>query len=83
MSPVSSITGLSSASSFSTFRRGQWCTPPRMFVDDQVTFYQFNPVSFVNILFLYFEVRHLTENLKYHLTNNRYQESKQNSFDDL
>lgn len=35
MSPVSSITGLSSASSFSTFRRGQWCTPPRMFVDDQ------------------------------------------------
>ncbi|XP_045810654.1 probable protein S-acyltransferase 22 [Trifolium pratense] len=35
MSPVSSITGLSSASSFSTFHRGQWCTPPRMFVDDQ------------------------------------------------
>lgn len=38
MSPVSSITGLSSASSFSTFHRGQWCTPPRMFIDDQVTF---------------------------------------------
>ncbi|CAI8587988.1 unnamed protein product [Vicia faba] len=35
MSPVSSITGLSSASSFSTFHRGQWCTPPRMFIDDQ------------------------------------------------
>ncbi|XP_004490124.1 probable protein S-acyltransferase 22 [Cicer arietinum] len=35
MSPVSSITGLSSASSFTTFRRGAWCTPPRMFVEDQ------------------------------------------------
>jgi hypothetical protein len=48
MSPVSSITGLSSASSFSTFHRGQWCTPPRMFVDDQVTFYRFNPLLFVS-----------------------------------
>ncbi|XP_051122435.1 probable protein S-acyltransferase 22 isoform X2 [Andrographis paniculata] len=35
MSPVSSITGLSSASSFNTFHRGAWCTPPRLFVEDQ------------------------------------------------
>ncbi|KAI4381368.1 hypothetical protein MLD38_007445 [Melastoma candidum] len=35
MSPASSITGLSSASSFSTFHRGAWCTPPRFFLEDQ------------------------------------------------
>ncbi|KAK9063616.1 hypothetical protein SSX86_017487 [Deinandra increscens subsp. villosa] len=35
MSPASSITGLSSASSFNNFRQGAWCTPPRMFVEDQ------------------------------------------------
>ncbi|MCL7044644.1 hypothetical protein MKW94_026963 [Papaver nudicaule] len=35
MSPVSSITGLSSASSFNTFHRGAWCTPPRLFLEDQ------------------------------------------------
>ncbi|XP_072981398.1 probable protein S-acyltransferase 22 [Typha angustifolia] len=35
MSPVSSLTGLSSASSFSAFRRGSWCTPPRLFLEDQ------------------------------------------------
>lgn len=43
MSPVSSLTGLSSASSFTTFRRGAWCTPPRLFLEDQVTFYQISP----------------------------------------
>lgn len=36
MSPASSLTGLSSASSFSTFHRGAWCTPPRLFLEDQV-----------------------------------------------
>ncbi|CAA0828723.1 Probable protein S-acyltransferase 22 [Striga hermonthica] len=35
MSTVSSITGLSSASSFNTFHRAAWCTPPRLFVEDQ------------------------------------------------
>ncbi|XP_076889857.1 putative protein S-acyltransferase 22 [Bidens hawaiensis] len=35
MSPASSITGLSSASSFNNFRQGSWCTPPRLFVEDQ------------------------------------------------
>ncbi|XP_054825388.1 probable protein S-acyltransferase 22 isoform X2 [Prosopis cineraria] len=35
MSPVSSLTGLSSASSFTTFNRAAWCTPPRLFVEDQ------------------------------------------------
>ncbi|XAR55904.1 Protein S-acyltransferase [Bertholletia excelsa] len=37
MSIVSSLTGLSSASSFNTFNRGRgaWCTPPRLFVEDQ------------------------------------------------
>ncbi|XP_052187172.1 probable protein S-acyltransferase 22 [Diospyros lotus] len=35
MSPVSSLTGLSSASSFNTFHRGAWCTPPRLFLEDQ------------------------------------------------
>ncbi|RYR35351.1 hypothetical protein Ahy_A10g050521 [Arachis hypogaea] len=35
MSPVSSLTGLSSASSFTTFHRGAWCTPPQMFLEDQ------------------------------------------------
>ncbi|KAJ7953867.1 S-acyltransferase [Quillaja saponaria] len=35
MSTVSSLTGLSSASSFTTFQRGAWCTPPRMFLEDQ------------------------------------------------
>ncbi|KAK8667817.1 hypothetical protein V6N13_105298 [Hibiscus sabdariffa] len=35
MSPASSLTGLSSASSFSTFHRGAWCTPPRLFLEDQ------------------------------------------------
>lgn len=35
MSPATSITGLSSVSSFNTFRQGAWCTPPRLFVEDQ------------------------------------------------
>ncbi|KAJ7943406.1 S-acyltransferase [Quillaja saponaria] len=35
MSTVSSLTGLSSASSFTTFQRGAWCTPPRLFLEDQ------------------------------------------------
>ncbi|XP_018461478.1 probable protein S-acyltransferase 22 [Raphanus sativus] len=35
MSMISSFTGLSSASSFNTFHRGAWCTPPRLFVEDQ------------------------------------------------
>ncbi|MCD7456815.1 hypothetical protein HAX54_033298 [Datura stramonium] len=36
MSTVSSLTGLSSASSFNTFHRAAWCTPPRLFVEDQL-----------------------------------------------
>ncbi|KAL4304315.1 hypothetical protein GQ457_10G028920 [Hibiscus cannabinus] len=35
MSAASSLTGLSSASSFSTFHRGAWCTPPRLFLEVQ------------------------------------------------
>ncbi|CAI9775218.1 unnamed protein product [Fraxinus pennsylvanica] len=35
MSPRSSLTGLSSASSLNTFHRAAWCTPPRFFVEDQ------------------------------------------------
>ncbi|XP_068653895.1 probable protein S-acyltransferase 22 [Aristolochia californica] len=35
MSPASSLTGMSSASSFNTFHRGAWCTPPRLFLEDQ------------------------------------------------
>ncbi|KAJ6815436.1 putative protein S-acyltransferase 22 [Iris pallida] len=35
MSSVSSFTGLSSASSFSALRRDAWCTPPRLFLEDQ------------------------------------------------
>ncbi|GMP58613.1 hypothetical protein CsSME_00022216 [Camellia sinensis var. sinensis] len=35
MSPVSSLTGLSSASSVNAFHRGAWCTPPRLFLEDQ------------------------------------------------
>ncbi|KAK7362402.1 hypothetical protein VNO77_04513 [Canavalia gladiata] len=35
MSTVSSLTGLSSASSFNTLHRGAWCTPPRLLLEDQ------------------------------------------------
>ncbi|ERN06512.1 probable protein S-acyltransferase 22 [Amborella trichopoda] len=36
MSPAaSSLTGMSSASSFGNFHSGAWCTPPRLFVEDQ------------------------------------------------
>ncbi|KAH0919477.1 hypothetical protein HID58_027137 [Brassica napus] len=35
MSMISSFTGLSSASSFNAVHRGAWCTPPRLFVEDQ------------------------------------------------
>ncbi|KAG5522426.1 hypothetical protein RHGRI_034566 [Rhododendron griersonianum] len=35
LSHASSLTGLSSASSFNTFHRGAWCTPPRLFLEDQ------------------------------------------------
>ncbi|KAF3614728.1 hypothetical protein FXO38_27231 [Capsicum annuum] len=35
MSTVSSLTGLSRASSFNTFQRAAWCTPPHLFVEDQ------------------------------------------------
>uniref|UniRef100_A0A1D1XYP5 Putative S-acyltransferase At1g69420 n=1 Tax=Anthurium amnicola TaxID=1678845 RepID=A0A1D1XYP5_9ARAE len=38
MSTISSLTGLSSASSFTNFHRGAWCTPPRLFLDDQFDF---------------------------------------------
>ncbi|XP_042460243.1 probable protein S-acyltransferase 22 [Zingiber officinale] len=37
MSQVSSFTGLSSTSSFNQFHRGAWCTPPRLFLEDQGT----------------------------------------------
>ncbi|CAA7393501.1 unnamed protein product [Spirodela intermedia] len=35
ISTISSFTGLSSASSFTNFRQGTWCTPPRLFLEDQ------------------------------------------------
>ncbi|XP_010923563.1 probable protein S-acyltransferase 22 [Elaeis guineensis] len=35
MSPLSSITGISSVSSFSTLHRAALCTPPRFFLEDQ------------------------------------------------
>ncbi|XP_031491839.1 probable protein S-acyltransferase 22 isoform X1 [Nymphaea colorata] len=35
MSPVSSFTGLSSASSFNAFHHAAWCTPPPLFLEDQ------------------------------------------------
>lgn len=50
MSPVSSLTGMSSASSFSTFHRGAWCTPPRLFLEDQVTF-SFQFCYLLNVFF--------------------------------
>lgn len=53
MSPVSSLTGLSSASSFTTFHRGAWCTPPRLFLEDQVTF-SYNYCYLLMFIFLYF-----------------------------
>jgi palmitoyltransferase ZDHHC1/11 len=40
MSTVSSFTALSSVSSFNALHRGAWCTPPRMFLEDQVTYSQ-------------------------------------------
>jgi palmitoyltransferase ZDHHC1/11 len=36
MSIVSSVTGFSTASSFGPLHRGSWCTPPRLFLEDQV-----------------------------------------------
>ncbi|WJX50904.1 putative protein S-acyltransferase 22 [Trifolium repens] len=35
MSTVSSFTALSSVSSFNALHRGAWCTPPRMFLENQ------------------------------------------------
>ncbi|KAH0468028.1 hypothetical protein IEQ34_003061 [Dendrobium chrysotoxum] len=35
MSSISSLTGFSSASSFNAFQRGSWCTPPRLFLEDE------------------------------------------------
>uniref|UniRef100_A0A804LFA1 S-acyltransferase n=1 Tax=Zea mays TaxID=4577 RepID=A0A804LFA1_MAIZE len=35
MSIVSSVTGFSTASSFGPLHRGSWCTPPRLFLEDQ------------------------------------------------
>ncbi|KAI0525131.1 hypothetical protein KFK09_004522 [Dendrobium nobile] len=35
MSSISSLTGFSSASSFTAFQRGSWCTPPRLFLEDE------------------------------------------------
>ncbi|WVZ24138.1 hypothetical protein V8G54_002682 [Vigna mungo] len=35
MSTVSSLTGFSSASSFTNLHRGAWCTPPRLLLEDQ------------------------------------------------
>ena len=36
MSIISSVTGLSTTSSFGPLHRGSWCTPPRLLVEDQV-----------------------------------------------
>jgi len=36
MSIISSVTGFSTASSFGPLHRGSWCTPPRLFLEDQV-----------------------------------------------
>lgn len=36
LSHASSLTRISSGSSFNTFQRGAWCTPPRLFLEDQV-----------------------------------------------
>ncbi|KAM0057817.1 putative protein S-acyltransferase [Helianthus debilis subsp. tardiflorus] len=46
MSPASSLTGFSSVSSFNTFRQGTWCTPPRLFVEDQVIFNKGQSINF-------------------------------------
>ncbi|KAK8962393.1 putative S-acyltransferase [Platanthera guangdongensis] len=35
MSSASSLAGFSSASSFNAFQRSSWCTPPRLFIEDQ------------------------------------------------
>ncbi|RCV45984.1 hypothetical protein SEVIR_9G500400v4 [Setaria viridis] len=35
MSIISSVTGFSTASSFGPLHRGSWCTPPRLFLEDQ------------------------------------------------
>uniref|UniRef100_A0A0E0M6M5 S-acyltransferase n=1 Tax=Oryza punctata TaxID=4537 RepID=A0A0E0M6M5_ORYPU len=35
MSIISSVTGFSTASSFAPLQRGSWCTPPRLFLEDQ------------------------------------------------
>lgn len=35
MSSASSLTGFSIASSFNAFHHGAWCTPPRLFLEDQ------------------------------------------------
>ncbi|KAF0910833.1 hypothetical protein E2562_004799 [Oryza meyeriana var. granulata] len=35
LSIISSVTGLSTASSFGPLHRGSWCTPPRLFLEDQ------------------------------------------------
>ncbi|XP_062216511.1 probable protein S-acyltransferase 22 isoform X2 [Phragmites australis] len=35
MSIISSVTGFSTASSFGPLRRGSWCTPPQLFLEDQ------------------------------------------------
>ncbi|KAK3148033.1 hypothetical protein QOZ80_3BG0289780 [Eleusine coracana subsp. coracana] len=35
MSIISSVTGFSTTSSFGPLHRGSWCTPPRLFLEDQ------------------------------------------------
>ncbi|XP_022878146.1 probable protein S-acyltransferase 22 [Olea europaea var. sylvestris] len=51
MSMASSLTGLSSASSFNTFHRAAWCTPPRLFVEDHV--YLMLPYFFEGVEFIF------------------------------
>ena len=36
MSMTSLVSGLSHSSSMSALHHGSWCTPPRLFVEDQV-----------------------------------------------
>ncbi|MCL7031877.1 hypothetical protein MKW94_029987 [Papaver nudicaule] len=47
MSLASSRTGLSSGSSFNTFQRNAWCTPPRLFLEDQFAVVPSDPSIFV------------------------------------
>lgn len=56
MSIISSVTGLSTTSSFGPLHRRSWCTPPRLLVEDQVQSLPYQSIKTSLLIYSFFFV---------------------------